>query len=905
MNLRTSTGLGALAIALAWSGAASAQTAPTDKPTAAPATPAQPTNAPSTASSPDPENAAEIVVTGVRRSLQAGIDLKRNNTQFVDAIVAEDIGKLPDTNVAESLQRVSGVQVSRGIGEGTSVTIRGLRRNLTLLNGRSIVDVEGRGGNGLDQVGSGSYGLLSSIPAELIARLEVAKQAGADQIEGGVGGTIDIITRRPLDTKRTMIAGSAQVGISDLWKKPSYRGSGLFSTTFADGTLGFLVNAVYARRYVREDSFNSFNGYRSLTPAFNTNPSGVSFDPNGDGFPGSRNDDFRYQRIDDERTRIGVSSVLQWRPSDDFEVMLETFFSRTKSDRDRHWLSFSTSANGADYNSVVLSPSETLISGVIRQPILTQLEVQTVNQNFLTNALSARWGTGPLTVAGEVAYTKGKAYLEQLFGRLATGTVAAAATYPIGFDLSAGDVPSISLPANLDLTSQNGFVYTTSQDNQITSKIDDWAARLDLTYAFDGSFLQSIQVGGRYATTDVDRITSNTILSFRRSIAGVENTVSVFDAPNFLEGVPHAWLSPNRNLFAQGYGCRILQAPTPAACTVGKVTPGATYEVKEESIGGYAKLNFGFDLGAVRTTGNVGARYVNTKTTSLGNLVLANGTASPIVAKVSDGILLPSAVVKFDLTRSLIARLGAARVSSRPPTGSLNNGLSINGVPSGVGGNPYLKPFTVDQADASLEWYFGTASLVSVGLFYKDVKSFVVTRVENETLPGFANPVPVTRQTNGEGGSIKGIEILYQQPFTFLPSPFDGLGVAATYTFIKSTTPLIDLTTGKNLPIEGLSRNNANLILYYEKGPLSLRGAVNWRDKYFSSIGLNNAGVFFDSYTDLAASAKYAINKQIEIEFEASNLLNDGVRRYAGVSDATQSYAVSGRVYNMTMRAKF
>lgn len=905
MRIISSVAFGALAVATSVSSSAMAQTAPTNKPTTAPATPDQPTDVASTAGSPDPEADPEIVVTGVRRSLQAGIDLKRNNTQFVDAIVAEDIGKLPDTNVAESLQRVSGVQVSRGIGEGTSVTIRGLRRNLTLLNGRSIVDVEGRGGNGLDQVGSGSYGLLSSIPAELIARLEVAKQAGADQIEGGVGGTIDIITRRPLDTRKTLIAGSAQVGVSDLWGKPSYRGSALFSTSFADNTLGFLINAVYARRYVREDSFNSFNGYRSLTSAFNNNPSGVKFDPNGDGFAGSRNDDFRYQRIDDKRTRIGISAVLQWRPTDDFEMMLESFYSRTESDRDRNWLSFSTSANGADYNSVALSPSETLISGVIRQPVLTQLEVQKVKQDFLTNALSARWDNGPLTVAGEIAYTKGKASLAQLFGRLATGTVASAVSYPIGFDLAAGDVPSITLPSNLDLTNPANFVYTTSQDNLIDSDVDDWAARADFTYAFDGSFLESLQFGARYATTDVDRVTSNTILSFRRSIAGVEQTVSVFRARNFLDGVPDAWLAPNRQLFAQGYGCRILQAPTPAACTVGVVTPGSTYTVKEDSLAGYAKLNFGFDLSTIRASGNVGARYVETKTTSIGNLVLANGSVSPNTAKVKDGIWLPSAVMKLDLSQSLIARLGVARVSSRPPTSSLNNGLSINGVPSGSGGNPFLKPFTVNQADASLEWYFGRASLFSVGLFYKDVKSFVVTRVQNETVPGFASPIPVTRQTNGEGGTIKGIELLYQQPFTFLPQPFDGLGVAATYTYIKSTTPLIDLTTGRNLPIEGLSRNNANLIVYYEKGPVSLRGAVNWRDKYFSSIGLNNAGVFFDSYTDLAATAKYALSDNFEVEFEASNLLNDGVRRYAGVRDATQSYAVSGRVYNLTLRTKF
>ncbi|HVJ01405.1 MAG TPA: TonB-dependent receptor, partial [Sphingomonas sp.] len=586
-------------------------------------------------------------------------------------------------------------------------------------------------------------------------------------------------------------------------------------------------------------------------------------------------------------------------------LMLETFYARTESDRDRNWLSFSTSANGTDYDSVVLSPSETLISGVIRQPVVTQIEVQKVKQDFITNTLSTRWKSGGLTLSGEVAYTNGKAHLDQLFARLSTGTVAAARSFPIAFDLGAGNVPSIALPSTLDLTDPANFVYTTSQDNIVRSSIDDWAARLDATYEFDGAFLKSIQVGARYADTKVERITSNTVLSFRRAITGIENTVSVFHAPNFLEGVPDTWLAPNRELFAKGYGCLILQAPTPAACTVGIVTPGSSYVVKESAWAGYAKLNYGFDIGSIAASGNIGVRYVKTSTTSIGSLVLASGAVTPNVAETDDGIWLPSAILKLDLTSNLVARFGAARVTSRPSTGSLNNGLSINGVPSGSGGNPYLAPFTVDQADASLEWYFAPSSMISVGLFYKDVKSFVVTRVQNETVPGFAQPLPVTRQTNGEGGSIKGIELLYQQPFTFLPAPLDGFGIAATYTYIDSTTPLVDQTTGQVLPIEGLSKNNANLILYYEKGPFSLRGALNWRDKYFNAIGLSNAAVFFDAYTDLSATAKYAINSNFEVELEGGNLLNSGIRRYAGVQDATQSYAVSGRVFNLTLRAKF
>jgi len=215
---------------------------------------------------PTQEKLDRIEITGIRQSLESALNAKRNATQIVDAIVAEDIGKLPDRNVAESLARVSGVQVDRGIGEGTGISVRGLRQNVTLFNGREIVDSTVRGGVGLDQLGSSTYGLLGLVPSELISSLEVTKLAGADQLSGGIGGIVDIRSRLPLDgpaARTRQLAGKVGVTRDQL---PGKTGKELFllgAAKFADNTLGVLVSFSAEDRELGQQGLDTFSGYRS------------------------------------------------------------------------------------------------------------------------------------------------------------------------------------------------------------------------------------------------------------------------------------------------------------------------------------------------------------------------------------------------------------------------------------------------------------------------------------------------------------------------------------------------------------------------------------------------------------------------------------------------------------------
>src|SRR5690242_6302540 len=310
----------------------------------APATPAAvPQDTPAATS---PAAQGDIVVTGIRQSLERARDIKRDSTQFVDAIVADDIGKLPDTNVAESLARVSGVQVDRGVAAGTDISIRGLRQNVILFNGREIYDATGRGGTGLDQLGSSTYGLLALVPSELISRLEVTKLPAASQVAGALGGIVDINTRMPLDGPTTQIAAKATGEYADAARKGGYSLFGLASHKFANDTLGVLLSASYEDRNLSQQGLDTYAGYTKFTDA--------------DGNIRYGDADVRPEEIQENRTKLGLDGVVQWKPRDGVEITADSFYSKLTSHRDRYWLSFNPTLN---LSNATYSDNDILLSG--------------------------------------------------------------------------------------------------------------------------------------------------------------------------------------------------------------------------------------------------------------------------------------------------------------------------------------------------------------------------------------------------------------------------------------------------------------------------------------------------------------------------------------------------------------
>ncbi len=864
------------------------------------------TSAPATDSAGQAENGddqqgAVIVVTGIRQSLGKARDIKRDSPQFVDAIVSDDIGKLPDRNVAESLSRVSGIQVDRGIAEGTNISVRGLRQNIYLFNGREIVDATGRGGIGLDQLGSSTYGILALVPSELISRLEVTKLAGPDQFAGSLGGIIDIETRKPLDGPN-QVAAKAGVTYDDLTRRGSYELFGLASHKFAGDTLGVLLSASYGKRHLSQQGLDTFAGYTKFT------------DTGGASHFG--NSDIRPEEISETRTKLGLDGVVQWRPAPGVEFTLDSFYSKLTSDRDRFWLSFNplTGLSNPTYSS-----NNVLISGTAATAVLTNTEFADTRADTWSSALRGKFDIGSgVHGSAEISYNRSSSSYRQIYFRLQP---IATITPTVNFDLSKGDLGAYGI-SGIDLTDPAQLRFTIFFQNLYRAETKATAARTDWTVDL-GSFFDKFDFGLRYQNLDTR---TNPELADIRPTGGIPATqlasfLTIHSNPDFAKGdfagIPRTFLTSNTSIVP---GCTVFsafpavsQAPACLSPTTTTSALAGTYEIKEKFTEGYGKIDFGTDFGGVKLTGNFGVRYLHRDLTSIGNLIDFAGAATPTTFKRGDDEWLPSATIKFDLGGGMVARLGAAKVVAFPNTADLNNGLQlfntavfVGGVQvtpgTGNGGAPNLNPYKANQFDASLEYYFGRQALLSVGLFYKDVSTFILSRQSAETYSG-VNYL-INRRINGDEAKVKGIEVLAQLPLYFLPSPFDGFGVMATYSYIDSTTPVRD-AVGRVLPFPGLSKNNINLVGYYEKGPVSLRVAYNWRDDYLISLSAANTGIYNDTYTDLSATFRYDLGHNLSLGLEANNILNEKQRTYDGSPEALRTNVFFGRMYKASISFKF
>jgi len=879
---------------------------------------AQQETAPASTTSEQPAEAEaeqDIVVTGIRASLAAGLDVKRQNSQFVDSIVATDIGKLPDTNIAESLQRVSGVQIRRSLGEGTSVSIRGLRQNRTEINGRTLVSPSGRG-RGDASILDSDYGPLSLFPAELISRLDVIKLAAADRSDGSLSGTVDIITRKPLDKAGQSIALSASGVYADQADRFGFDGSALYSNTFAGDTLGILINATYSRKPVTDHSFNSFIGFTPLTPAFNTPANPTASDPNGDGIPGSFIADFRYQNLDETRERIGGNAAVQWRPSDGFELYGDVVYSHLTTDRQRDWFSVPLSSNAGDYVDYTLSDREILVSGTTNQFAQSNAERLRVNSDSVSGAFGAVWRPDPrFTVRPEFNYSYADLNNTQTFVRMQT-----VARYPIAFDLTGSDVPELTLPAGLDLTDPSLFRYSNIFDSEFKSNAREAAGRIDFSFDVGSGLLSKIDAGLKYSDLRTVKDSYPSQLSLNPALPGQlilatdrpDSLYSVRDFPGLLNGqasFAEHYIAAEPFGGGSEFAC---EAIIPALCTPRTFDPLQSFVISEKTMAAYAKIDFETDIGSMPLSGNIGMRYTDTERTAAGSVRRADGSIDPLIAKSRTVDWLPSAVAKLEVTDGLIFRVGAARVVGLPDSIDLSPSLTLSRLPpfNGSAGNPELQPLKADQYDASIEWYFAPGAALTVGAFYKDVKTFIVRKAGFE-LPAGEVPLDpegrgflITRPFNGTGGKVKGVEVLFQTPFSFLPAPFDGFGVVTNFSYIDSETSLLNTRTGEPLPLEGLSKINYNLVGYFEKDGFGARVAYNYRDKFFDSVSVGGEGIFFDSYKTLDASVRYEF-AAFTVFADASNLTDAAQKRYTGSPEAVSLYALQGRRFSAGVNVRF
>ncbi|CAM5366533.1 TonB-dependent receptor [Sphingobium scionense] len=862
-----------------------------------------------------PEASSEdIVVTGIRSSLQGALNAKRNAAQVLDAISAEDIGKFPDKNVGEALQRVTGVQLTRSDGEGSGITIRGADPSLNRveINGVTALSTTVGGGRDVD---------FRDLPSEFVNRLEVVKSATADMTEGGVGGTVRVITRRPFDNGgKPYLAGSAQAIYADIGDHMDPRLALIGSDTFANGTIGVLVSGTFENRNVESHQART-TGWVQLDSDPNT--AGMqAYDLNNDGVGDFFPDIPRYVINRLETRRYALNGILEWRPSDDFKAYVESNWTKSIQSVTSQYLQTGTSGGIVDTANTIIGPDNTVdylvMTNNTSKAQTSQLGVSyrnilgDIKRTTYNIALGADWTTGNLTLTPKVSLSKAKAYNNEINATAAvTGMSSLIVDYRNG-----QNAPQIILPND---------PTTTAGINQLTvlrrPRYDDQTekmAKLDAEYKTDGGLFTAFKIGGQYRdltvksrfytrTTTLNGFSDPAVQSRIDSI--VSGNAALGTSPFFhtgdlgFTGDYSGWLNMTQGVadavgipdpFAEG-GC-----PANADGTCQVYTD--TWKVGERNLAGYGQANFAFDVGPVPVSGVIGARVVNTKVNTSGYLS-TGGVISPVSYDSNNTEFLPSINMKAELIpNKLMARATATEVMARPLPQQLAPRFTIDVVGlSGSRGNPDLQPFRARQYDAGLEYYINRTSFASVTYFRKEISSFIQNTTEPYT-DASGVTYAITVPTNGtQKVTINGVEAGAQIAFDFIDVPvLKQMGVVANYTYSKdSGYEGKDYFTGDSLPFQGLSRKAYNISAYYEDDVVSLRGAYNWRSKYLiTAQGRGNNPEFGEAYGQLDASLNVTLMPGISMFLEGVNLLDATRKENANsVERRTIIETVGRRVY--------
>ncbi|MDG2520677.1 TonB-dependent receptor [Caulobacter segnis] len=894
----------------------------------------------------------EVVVTGFRSSLDKALAVKREATGVVDTIIAEDIAKFPDANLAESMQRVPGVALQRGDGgEGRAITVRGLgpiftRTRVNGMEANSVVggtDVQGASGRGRGF----DFNVFAS---EVFQNLTVRKTYSADVQEGSLGATVDLGSPRPLDYNRDFVlAGSVKGSFNDLTEKFDPRFAGLIAKSNADGTLGVLFSAAYAERRTVEEGYSPANVLNGIVDGGYCSPIGFApQNPASDpvkgtnaancatGVPRTSNaaaytavssaNAFmprlpRPYRSAQDYSRLGLTGALQWRPSENTEFVLDVLHSKYDVERYddalmAHSFGRGVGNNGKPHTSVVeaeVAPDGTVLFGrfngvdvgsISTHDIFTTKFTQVTlngrhrfNDRFEVSGLVGVSRTDfdePLRFDLRIDANNVNNYTFDLRGHPTLPTIG------YGFD--------ITNPANFTFgpATADGTVNGTFGGRKVFTDFDNNLFKFDGVFTvFDGL---KVRAGAEYREaefTSVELGRAGPISAFVPTLpAGTtlaSLTTQVTDFGKGLKGgLPSSWVKPDHAKFEQAFG---LSSNTGNFLFTGAETGtslGGNYSIDETVKTAFIQAEFEIDSLAVPVRGDVGVRYARTDQTSFGYVTLGvpvNGrTFQPVTVERDYDDWLPALNLTAELRDDLLLRFSAAKTIARPDLGQLSPSGGFNPTIRTVSvGNALLEPIRANTIDVSAEWYFARGALLSVGYFYKDIKTYIQaqqrlipfteTGLPGELLAGTqatpADLFTVTNLTNTKGGPVKGVEVNYQQPLRFLPGLLSNTGVLFNYTYVDADIEyILNATTGSTTiqPLVGMSKNQANATLYYEDDVFSARVSANYRSKFVRSVPSIGTGSDIDttkSTTYVDFSATYKLTEQFKLTFEGQNLTDE------------------------------
>ena len=889
-----------------------------------------------------------VTVTGIRKSLEDALSDKRNAPQVIDAISAEDIGKFPDKDMGEALQRVTGVQITRSSGgEGSTVTIRGADPTMTR------VEINGTAALSLT-VGAGDRAVdFRDLPVEFVSKIEVIKSPTADMVEGGVGGTVRVTTRRPFDTNGDFIAGSAQGIYANLPQTYDPKLALIGSKLFFDDKFGALISGTFEKDHeddgqalttgwVRQSQSVSAQG----SPA---NPCGSYFGPSaptncGTGYTdynGSSRGDWypqipRYLSNRRATTREALSSVLEYRPTDQLKFFWDLTYAHARENVDNQILQLNDGGGVFNYANTTVGPDNTVshivetsngarsasgcstnnaTAGCLPLDLTFRDILGYLTRAQLQTAIGAAWDiTNEFSFDMRYDYSGAKVDNEETD---ATGVQYGTPTSIVDYTGSL-HAPDISLPGT-DLLHGSGINDLAAYYVPVIDRTLERAFQANLTYKPEAARWLGMKAGlyTHHYTVDQSSWGKQETLTCRGTVGsgnkvadnvpcstiagiigatGTSNPIPFYNTGTLgFNNEVRTWLdltqaTVNAVEAVSGTNIYDLNTINPNSGTQGSFESYlANWTVGEKTIDGYAQLNLDFrDLG-VPLSGNFGWRQVHTDTSTTGFTQVTCSTCTPTVSFPLATITghykqgLPAANLKLDIVPDkLIARFAYGKVMSRPAPSQLAIGRSIDIVGlTGSQGNPNLLPFVASDYDAGLEWYSSGINYVSVDFFEKDISRFI----QNTTQPTDINGVTyaLTYPVNGTNPvKIRGIEAGLEYGFDWLPGPLSGFGVLTNATYQTdhgyNQRSLID---GAALHFPGLSRNAYNASIFYEKAGFSTRLSYVWRSSWLiTASGRGNLPEFNSAYGELDLSASYAFRRNFEVFFDAVNLTDSQLEQY-------------------------
>jgi iron complex outermembrane receptor protein len=828
----------------------------------------------------------EIIVTGIRASLEQAADIKREAAQVMDVITAEDVGKLPDANVAEALQRVTGVQITRVFGEGQSVSVRGLQQVRVEVDGRTLLGWSARlSPPENDQLGRSSG--LDSVPSSLFGRLEVRKSPLASQAEGGLGGTVNLVTPKPLSFKEPTASLRVQGVYSENSEKFEPAITGFATTKFADDRIGIMIAGEYQKRTSTTQTFERNN---FLNRTYTGTGGGVFATPVL----------LQYEQFTVDRSRLGLNGAIQFEVTPEFTLTADALYSKLKTGRKQDFFAFRLPTGSNPVTNRVVEDGM-VVAGNANGTVTTAGQIRNEPTESFLYGLNGKYESGGLTVEADGYYSKGT--IDQTIQII---TLQGTALVPGAFDFRDNTIPSLTLGGTFDPTDYASYNPANNgvRSNRLIGLLEEWTGKLDASYETAGGV--TVSAGVRY--TDL-HARSN---AYRSQVTPTRAELQPFLNPI----APGSFLPDIAGTFPRGflstaptfdYVFDRAQAAEPNPDPNGKSTllPNLQrdYDFSERTLAAYLMVAGEGEIAGIPYKANAGVRIASTRL-SVDSYVNVGTVSTLRNDKNRYTNILPSANIAFNVTDNFLIRVSGSQTMQRASIADLAPSTFFNATNLSVtGGNVNLEPPISTQADISFEYYMGKTSLISGAVFYKDVKdfiaSFVTTGIDLD-LDDDGRELTFSRPENLASAKIKGFEIGIQQFADFLPSPFDGLGIIANYTYSDSED-------NNGFPLVAVSKNSYNLVGLYEKGPFSARVAYNYRDEAVFEFSEGRPS-FVGARSQLDAQIGFDLTENFALSLQAQNLMpkKSATSEYSNFNPtALNSYALSERRFSVGVRAKF